>query len=571
MNVSPPVPPQGDPLHSEARGVFDDERLARAAAEQVAQRLRQLQAVGTELLGALTLDAVVHTMVERGLTLLGAVAGAVWMVDPERRRLVLCGHVGYPADVIERFTDLPLDAPAPAAEAALRGERVTLLSVAERDERYPRLAGGSSVGAAFICEPLVEGGETLGVLSASFADGALLTDAANLAFFDTVVTQCSVALHRARTLQREHESRLAAEEIAHTLQRSLLPVDLPAVPGVEVAVRYLPGTRGLSVGGDFYDVVPLSSGRVGLVVGDVMGRGVRAAAVMGQVRAAIRAYVLEGHGPAGILQRLDRLVSSLDEALIVTCFYGEWDPLHARALVACAGHPPPLVMPEGDAPSFLEIDPGVPLGVGGASYREVELTLPPGSLLLAYTDGVVESPDLPVDEGMQRLADVVSGVRSADAACDAALTVQPASDDDVALLALWTLTAVGDDGDWRSELVRDLPADIHSPALARSAVEHVLASWEMDALADTATLLVSEIVTNAVRHAGTSLRLRAIRLAADRVRIEVVDHAPHAPLRRRSPDAGSEGGRGLHLVEHLAKSWGVFVTGDVSKTVWFEL
>lgn len=739
MSVSPPVPPQGEPLRPKDFGVFDEEQLAHASTEQVAQRLRRLQAVSADLLGALAVEAVVRTMVESGLSLLGAVAGAVWMLDRERGMLALQGHVGYPADVIACLTDMPLDARAPAAESALHAQRVTLLSVAERDERYPGLLGGASVGAAYVCEPLVQGGEVLGVLSASFADGGLLTDPANLSFFDTVIAQCSVALHRARMISVERRSRdrleLLAEsgrlfagvtearplceelcrlatdrladvaivvlagpddtwqiaggdhadplighalngfartldgrggdlirstmdsglprlfqrgdddyrdlvdeaaqlallheidlgsglvlplrahgrglgvltmatigqrpplgaddlaemrelagrlalaldnarlfhqqsEIAHTLQRSLLPVDLPAVAGAEVAVRYLPGTRGMSVGGDFYDVVPLPSGCVGLVVGDVMGRGVRAAAVMGQVRAAIRGYVLEGHSPAGILGRLDRLVASLDDALIVTCCYVEWDPTTDRALLACAGHPPPLLVSHGDPAAFLPLEPGPPLGVGLGSYGERVVTLPLGSLLLLYTDGLVESPDLPVDEGMRRLARAVDGVRGAEAACEAALAVQPASDDDVALLALWTLPA--GEGQPISELVQELPADIQSPAQARSAVEHVLASWGLDELVETATLLVSEVVTNAVRHAGTSLRLRTLRLATDGVRVEVVDQAPHAPLRRGRPNAAAEGGRGLHLIEHLARRWGVEST-DLAKTVWFEL
>lgn len=730
---------QGEPPRPEAFAVSDDERLAPVSTDQVAQRLRRLQAVSTDLLGALTVEAVVRIMVESGLSLLGAVAGAVWMLDRERGVLALQGHVGFSDDVVARFTDMPLDAHAPAAESALHARRVSLLSVAERDQRYPELAGGTTVGAAYVCEPLMQGGEVLGVLSASFTDGGLLTDPGNLSFFDTVVAQCSVALHRARMIIVERRSRdrlellaeagrlfagatearsLCAElcrlatdriadvaivllagadgswqivggehadplighalsgftrtldgrggdlirsamdsgrprlfrrsdddyrelvddaaqlallqeidlgsgmvlplrahgrglgvltlatigvrpplsvddlaemkelasrlalaldnarlfqqqsEIAHTLQRSLLPVDLPAVAGAEVAVRYLPGTLGMSVGGDFYDVVPLPSGCVGLVVGDVMGRGVRAAAVMGQVRAAIRGYVLEGHSPAGILGRLDRLVASLDDALIVTCCYVEWDPTTDRALIASAGHPPPVVVPRGEAPSFLPLEAGAPLGVGLGAYDERLVTLPLGSLLLVYTDGLVESPDLPVDEGMRRLADAVDGVGGAEAACEAALAVRPASDDDVALLALWTLPM--GEGLPSSELVQELPADIQSPGQARTAVERALGSWGLEPLVETATLLVSEVVTNAVRHAGTALRLRTIRLGLDGIRIEVVDQAPDARLRRRTPDAGAEGGRGLHLVEHLARRWGVEST-DLAKTVWFEL
>lgn len=226
------------------------------------------------------------------------------------------------------------------------------------------------------------------------------------------------------------------------------------------------------------------------------------------------------------------------------------------------------MVPLGEQPSFLPLEPGPPLGVGRGNYVERLVTLPLGSLLLVYTDGLVESPDLPVDEGMRRLAHAIEGLHGAEAACEAALAAQPASDDDVALLALWTLAA--GEGLASSELVQELPADIQSPAQARTAVEHVLTSWGLESLVDTATLLVSEVVTNAVRHAGTDLRLRTFRLGRDGVRIEVVDCAPHVPLRRTRPDAAAEGGRGLHLVEHLARRWGVEST-ESAKTVWFEL
>src|SRR3954469_12599929 len=175
-----------------------------------------------------------------------------------------------------------------------------------------------------------------------------------------------------------------------------------------------------------------------------MGRGVRAAAVMGQLRAAVRAYSLEGHPPAALLARLDRLVGALEEGLLVTALYAEWDPSRATWRCATAGHLPPLVRLPGKPPEFLELEPGVPLGVGGHAYREVELELPPGALLLAYTDGLVEGPHLPVEEGMHRLAAAVAETTGAMDACDTALDqLRPRGtgrtyDDDTALLALVT-------------------------------------------------------------------------------------------------------------------------------------
>jgi hypothetical protein len=359
----------------------------------------------------------------------------------------------------------------------------------------------------------------------------------------------------------------------------LLPASLPQVPGAEVAVRYLPGAEGVDVGGDFYDVIPLPSGRIGLVVGDVMGRGVRAAAVMGQLRAAVRAYSLEGHPPAALLTRLDRLVVTLEEGLLVTALYAEWDPKHGTVLCSCAGHLPPLLRLPGQLPTFLELDPGLPLGVGVQSYVEVELELPPGSLLLAYTDGLVEGPDLPVEDGMQRLATAVATAAAAMDVCDAALAeLRPLAatrryDDDTALLALVTRDPADGTPPVESSddiVTIDLAADYFSPGQARVAVNDALTDWGLGPLIDAATLLTSELVTNGVRHAGTGMRLVLTRLGGRRVRIAVTDRAPGVNVRLLKSPNDAEGGRGLFLVEHLSNGWGS-VADSEGKTVWFEL
>jgi serine phosphatase RsbU (regulator of sigma subunit)/anti-sigma regulatory factor (Ser/Thr protein kinase) len=420
--------------------------------------------------------------------------------------------------------------------------------------------------------PLIAGGRGLGVLVATtMRGGREPLGERHRAQLEELAGRLALAIDSARLLRQQIE-------IAHTLQRSLLPSVLPRVPGAEVAVRYLPGAEGVDVGGDFYDVIPLPSGRIGLVVGDVMGRGVRAAAVMGQLRAAVRSYSLEGHPPAALLGRLDRLVGTLEEGLLVTALYGEWDP-HSRSVVcACAGHLPPLVRLPGGEPSYLELDPGVPLGVGIQSYQEVEVHLPPGSLLVAYTDGLVEGRDLPVEVGMQRLAAAVVGATRAIDVCDAALDeLRPAStarrvDDDTALLALVTHdedvpAAYPDAG---TALILDLAADYGSPSRARAFVGEALERWQLRRLVDAAMLLTSELVTNGVRHAGTGMRLIVTRIGADRVRIAVTDHAPGIAVRVRQSNDDAEGGRGLFLVEHLSAGWGSAVD-DSGKTVWFEL
>lgn len=421
--------------------------------------------------------------------------------------------------------------------------------------------------------PLIAGGHALGVLSVSTVDGGhppLTPD--DVDRLEEIAGRLALALDGARLLRQQ-------TEIAHTLQRSLLPSALPHVPGAEVAVRYLPGAEGVDVGGDFYDVIPLPSGRVGLVVGDVMGRGVRAAAVMGQLRAAVRAYSLEGHQPAALLARLDRLVGTLEEGLLVTALYAEWDPARDTVVCASAGHLPPLVRLPGREPAFVEVEPGVPLGVGVQSYAETDMTLPPGSLWLAFTDGLVEGPDLPVEHGMDRLAAAVrSSVNAMDACEDALRELRPLTDtrrydDDTALLALVTHPTTGAASVRQTsdtQHVLELPAVLSSPARARAFVLQSLESWGLDQLIDTAALLTSELVTNGVRHAGTGLRLMVSRIGERGVRIAVTDHAPTVGVRIGRSDDDAEGGRGLFLVEHMSSGWGS-VADDTGKTVWFEL
>jgi anti-sigma regulatory factor (Ser/Thr protein kinase) len=240
---------------------------------------------------------------------------------------------------------------------------------------------------------------------------------------------------------------------------------------------------------------------------------------------------------------------------------------------------PPLVRLPGGLPTYLELEPAVPLGVGGHGYEEAEVTLPPGSLWLAYTDGLVEGPDLSVEDGMRMLLEAVTGVDGAVDACDAALgRLRPAEgsaryDDDTALLAL---VASADRAhtrppSWREHSQSiDLPADTTSPSRARVFVADLLERWHLMSLVDAATLLTSELVTNAVRHAGTGMELAVSRTDDRTVRIAVTDSAPSADLRVRASADDAEGGRGLFLVEQMATGWGSAVD-DNAKTVWFEL
>lgn len=229
-------------------------------------------------------------------------------------------------------------------------------------------------------------------------------------------------------------------DVALTLQRSLLPQELPPDPAVESCFLYLPGASGTVIGGDWYDIVRVPGGRLGLVVGDVMGRGIPAAAVMGQVRATVRAYAVEGHEPARVLERSDVVVGSLGEGQMITCLYAILDPAGARLTVASAGHLPPLVVSgEGDA-RFLVVEPNLPLGVGGRPFEQKVLELAPGSTVVLYTDGLVEGRDQPADVGMARLLAAARGAQSSPKElCERLLKAMGRDgdhDDDTTLLAV---------------------------------------------------------------------------------------------------------------------------------------
>jgi GAF domain-containing protein/anti-sigma regulatory factor (Ser/Thr protein kinase) len=378
-------------------------------------------------------------------------------------------------------------------------------------------------------------------------------------------------LARRAALGLDNASRYTFErEVAATLQRSLLPREMPASALLTSAARYLPGARGTQIGGDWYDLLEVDDGLV-LVVGDVMGRGVEAASVMGQLRATVRAFALEGHSPAEVLRLLDRVVQRMAELHFTTCLVGHLDPDTRRLCLAAAGHLSPLVVGPDGVAFFLELDPGLPLGVGGAAFEEVAVELAAGSAVLLFTDGLVEEPGTSLDDGMARLRAAADGpVHSAEELCDRVLHAmgrQGGHDDDTALLALLL-----DDDRSRVDsetLVLELPATPESAAVARGALLELLTTHGRAELADTAALLITELVANTARHAHGEVRVRA-GVRSGRLLVEVADEVENLPVLRRGPSSDQESGRGLVLVEALADRWGAdpLPTG---KRVWFEL
>lgn len=316
-----------------------------------------------------------------------------------------------------------------------------------RSELFPQITGnvmrgvaGGDVTAeglpwlrasAGMIVPLRARGRTIGAYSLARSGRAYRE--ADLEFARDLAARAALAVDNA--------SRYAFErEVAVTLQRSLLPDALPPSAAIMVASRYLPGASGTEIGGDWYDLVALPDGRLGLIVGDVMGRGIPAAAVMAQLRAAVRAYALEGHGPAALLTRLELVVGALGEGQITTCLYGVLDPATRKLTLASAGHLPPVVIrPDGGA-RFPALDPNLPLGAGARRFVPATITLSPGSTVVLYTDGLVEGRDFPPDEGMARLLAAARGpILSPEELCDRLLRAMGRDgdhDDDIALLAI---------------------------------------------------------------------------------------------------------------------------------------
>lgn len=433
--------------------------------------------------------------------------------------------------------------------------------------------------------PMVAHDTVVGLVQFSRTKGSEPFGERDRALATELAARAAVCIDNARLYRREHERALI-------LQRSLLPPGDPVAAGLDIACRYLPGNTATEVGGDWFDVIELPGHRTALVVGDVMGRGLRAAVAMGELRTAVRTLALLDLEPAEVLSALDEVArglgtpgggnasggsqwpsraahksreADLSEVYLATCVYAVYDPVTRRCTFANAGHLPPAVVEPGEAALLLDVPPGMPLGVGGEPFEEVEVELKEGSLLALYTDGLVESRDHPLDEGLDALRGaLVDPQRPIEDLCDHVLTTLDTrhGEDDIALLMARIQGLPADAvGDWR------LPREPRSVGRARELARGRLLAWGLDDLVDTTELLVSELVTNALRYGEGEIRLRLLR---DRTLVcEVWDAGLVQPRRRRARDT-DEGGRGLQLVGLLSVAWGSRRTPR-GKTVWFEL
>ncbi|MEK2475246.1 MULTISPECIES: SpoIIE family protein phosphatase [Streptomyces] len=360
--------------------------------------------------------------------------------------------------------------------------------------------------------------------------------------------------------------------IADALQRTMLPDSLPQPTGVRLASRYLPAAETARVGGDWYDAIPLPGSRVALVVGDVMGHSMTSAAIMGQLRTTAQTLAGLDLPPQEVLHHLDEQAQRLGSDRMATCLYAVYDPVAHRIIVANAGHPPPVMLHRGGRAEVLRVPPGAPIGVGGVDFEAVELDAPAGATLVLYTDGLVESRIRDVWTGIEQLRERLAETARLtgpnppplEPLCDEVLDMLGPGDrdDDIALLAArFDGIAPSDVAYWY------LDPKAQTAGQARRLARRALARWGLDELSDQLELLVSEVVTNAVRYAERPVTLRLLR--TDVLRCEVGDDVPQLP-RLRQARPSDEGGRGLYLVNRMARRWGA-TRLSMGKVVWFEL
>ncbi|SED23677.1 Histidine kinase-like ATPase domain-containing protein [Streptomyces misionensis] len=451
----------------------------------------------------------------------------------------------------------PRPAGAPAREALPELAELGLLPLLDqvlRSHRPRTLKSRRAVDGrsyTFTCTPVAEDGDR---------DGGVLV-------FATDVTDHAEAAERLRASERRQR------ETAVTLQRSLLPQDLEQPDDLRIAATYQPGGTEAAVGGDWYDVITLGGGRTALVIGDVMGRGVRAAAVMGQLRTAVRAYARLDLPPHEVLQLLDGLATEIDPNQIATCAYAVHDPNEGRLVYASAGHLPILVRDEHGTVSRTEEPTGPPLGTGGWMHSSGSIALGPGSTAVLYTDGLVERRDEDLDEGIAALERALAGATgSPQVVCDRLVRsagVTADHDDDVAVLVLQQPARTGPDGELFRNAALELLGGVEAAPRARAFASGVLTSWRFPAeLHDLGVLATSELVANSLQHGTPPMRLR-LRRTDRRLIVEVTDGDDHLPRRRRAEPA-DESGRGIAIVATIASSWGCRRTPGGGKAVWCE-
>ncbi|MFF2503854.1 SpoIIE family protein phosphatase [Streptomyces sp. NPDC058067] len=527
--------------------------------------------VSDALVPTVTVEDVADALTDsRLLERIGASSIILGMIDNGRMELV--GSNGVHETLIQDFHLSRLSEPLPLTEAVRTREPVFVTNRLQFVTRYPALAPYLSKfpeAAAAVYLPLIAQDTPIGAVGLTYEGRASFPpdERAVLTALGKVIAQ---ALQRALLYDQEHE-------LAAGLQTAMLPGILPHVPGLHLATRYRPTRARGGIGGDWYDALTLPDGRIAVVVGDVQGHDVTAAAVMGQLRIALRAYAAEGHPPSTAMARASAFLAELDTDRFATCLLALIDPLTGLTSIVRAGHPEPVLRCLDGRCVWLDTPGGLPLGLtapgGQVAYPVFETALEPGSTLVLCTDGLIEARAQDLDEGRARLLDALAaGPGPPDELADHLLDVMAAytgEEDDVALLVLRRGRGKAAPAP-RMEAVIS-PTDPDALRNARIALREALQSWSLEALGDTAELLACELATNALLHTDGSATLtaRPVRHSGRGVRLAVSDTSTASP-RRRAATEQSTSGRGVMLIEELATAWGVEPRGN-GKTVWCEL
>ncbi|MFF8831009.1 SpoIIE family protein phosphatase [Streptomyces sp. NPDC015131] len=520
---------------------------------------------------AVTVDDVTAALTgPGGLARLGADGFALGLV--ENGSLNVIALSGESLEVLDHLRARRLEPGIPLAETVLSGRPLFSSSFQELIRGYPELApfAGRLRFRAAAYLPLVAQARTLGGMALFYRGRtAFSADERNLSLgLAAIVAQ---SLQRAILFDEERE-------LATGLQATMLPRRIPVVAGGEIAVRYHSAWSGRLVGGDWYDVIPLPRGRVGIVVGDVQGHDTHAAAIMGQLRIALRAYAGEGHAPSTVLARASRFLAELDTERFATCTYAQVDLDTGTVRAVRAGHLGPLIRHTDGRVGRPKLPGGLPLGVasvfGDEEFPETRLDLVPGETLVLCTDGLVEQPGADIGEGLAALeAAVSSGPPGAEELADhlsQRFWERWGAGDDVALLVL---RRSPDPGTPRAPRVHQYihQADPQGLSEARAVVRRALRDWDMGGFADDAELVTGELLGNVLLHTegGAVLTLEVLPEPVRRVRLTVQDRSSAWP-RRRTPGEAATSGRGLLLLDALALRWGVEPRGE-GKAVWCEI
>jgi anti-sigma regulatory factor (Ser/Thr protein kinase) len=450
-----------------------------------------------------------------------------------------------------------MDTGKPVLETTISAGQAAKIAKAWRRKPVSKLLSDASM----LMLPLVARGILLGFFACTRQDGFRRFDAYDIEVGMDFASRAAVFIDNARRYSREHTTAL-------TLQRSMLPTGLSAPSSVEVRHRYLPGSKLIEVGGDWYESIALPGGRVALVVGDVAGHGVRAAVTMGRLRTAIHTLAMLELPPAESLQQLDELMHTLGEREphFATCAYAVYDAVSGNCEVAVAGHLPPLLVHPDGTNELLDVPPAPPLGIGDGEVESRQFQVEDGSLFVLYTDGLVENKGQDISDGLTRLRDIFgpgSPTRPLEDLCKATLdgVYSDHQRDDIAVL-IARLRRLPTENYVSWTLAPKLTSVRH----ARSVIAEPMRRWDLEELIPTTELLVSELVTNAVRYSRGEVTLRLVNEKA--LVCEVLDTSAALP-RLRQAGGEDENGRGLQVVRQLSKRWGARRT-PTGKVVWCE-